>query len=304
MKLLKWFFPSLLLTMAVVATAGYLYLYVLPTGPERTATRPMLDGKDSFVMRAYQHTDRKTIRVWSYKPQQWTENDPVLFVMHGMGRNAEEYLDAWQPIAEERRLLLIAPEFESKFARVITNDYQEGNLWSYFGWSNPESEWAFTVVENIFDHVNRVNGFSVDGYSIFGHSAGGQFVQRMVAAKSGARIKTAIAANAGSYSFMDEAVPYPYGLGALYPDVGSAFAKRLIILLGELDNSADAGGRLDQTEPAMRQGGSRLERGQNFFASAEASAAQQDLQFNWRLQVVPGVGHDFRRMSAVAATFF
>lgn len=79
--------------------------------------------------------------------------------------------------------MLVAPEFENKFYNVVTNDYQEGNLKSYFGWSNPESEWAFTVVENVFDHVNTVNGLSLDRYDIFGHSAGGQFVQRMVALK-------------------------------------------------------------------------------------------------------------------------
>ena len=53
-------------------------------------------------------------------------------------------------MAEQQRLMLVAPKFDSKFYRLVTNDYQVGNLESYFGLFNPESEWAFTVIENIF----------------------------------------------------------------------------------------------------------------------------------------------------------
>ena len=137
MKVFKWLVSSVLLITVVIVAVGYLYLYILPTGPERTEAKPFATGKDSFVINAYQHTDRKTIRVWTYKPAKWTPADPVLFVMHGMGRNAEDYLDAWTELAEQKGIMLVAPEFASKFYRVITNDYQEGNLESYFGWQNP-----------------------------------------------------------------------------------------------------------------------------------------------------------------------
>lgn len=301
MKLVKWFLATLLLMVIGISVVGYLFLYVLPTGPERTAAEPIPVGKHSFVINAYRHTDRKTIRVWTYKPQQWTPDKPVLFVMHGMARNAESYLDAWTDIAEQQGFFLVAPQFDSKFYRVITNDYQEGNLQSYFGWQNPESEWAFTVVENIFDHLNAVNGLSVGSYDIFGHSAGGQFVQRMVMLKPDARIRTAIAANAGTYTFADHKVRYPYGLNGVQADLTRSFNKRLILLLGELDNNA-VQGQLDQTDNAMLQGAHRFERGRNFYQSASVLATQQDLGFNWRLQPVPGVGHDFKAMSAAAAS--
>ena len=124
MKFLKWF---VVLTVVIVVI-GYLYLYVLPAGPERTEAKPFPVGKSSFVMDAFRHTDRKTIRIWTYRPQQWTENDTVLFVMHGMGRNAESYLDAWVDIAERQRIMLVAPEFASMFYKIAMNDYQEGNV--------------------------------------------------------------------------------------------------------------------------------------------------------------------------------
>lgn len=301
MKFIKWCFAALLIMVGGISVIGYLFLYVLPTGPERTAAEPIPVGKHSFVINAYRHTDRKTIRVWTYKPQQWTPDKPVLFVMHGMARNAESYLDAWTEIAEQKGLLLVAPQFDSKFYRVITNDYQEGNLHSYFGWQNPESEWAFTVVENIFDHLSAVNGWSVGSYDIFGHSAGGQFVQRMVMLKPDARIRTAIAANAGTYTFADKTKPYPYGLAGVQADLARAFKQQLILLLGELDNNAEQG-QLDQTDRAMQQGAHRFERGSNFYQSASALATQQGVVLNWRLQPVPGVGHDFKAMSEAAAS--
>ncbi|MDY6926030.1 MAG: hypothetical protein SWN10_02915 [Pseudomonadota bacterium] len=300
MRVFKWLVSSVFLITVVIVAVGYLYLYVLSTGPERTEAKPFATGKDSFVINAYKHTDRKTIRVWTYKPAEWTPADPVLFVMHGMGRNAEDYLDAWTELAEQKGIMLIAPEFASKFYRVITNDYQEGNLKSYFGWQNPESEWAFTVVENVFDHVNTVNGLSLDGYLIFGHSAGGQFVQRMVAMKPQSRINKAIAANAGTYSFMEEEAPYPYGLGDVNYNLQGSFAKNLVVLLGELDNNAQQG-RLDQTEMAMEQGANRLERGANFFQASKTVAGNNGFDFNWQIQVVPDVGHEYKRMSEAAA---
>ena len=300
MKVLKWFLVSFVLLTVAIVVFGYFYLYVLPTGPERTELKPFPVGKDSFVIDAYRHTDRKTIRVWTYKPQQWTQDDSVLFVMHGMGRNAEDYLDAWIETADQKGIMLIAPEFDSKFYRIATNDYQEGNLRNYFGRANPKDEWAFTVIENIFDHTNTINALSLDGYDIFGHSAGGQFVQRMVALTPDSRIRTAIAANAGTYAFTDATVDYPFGLRSVPHDLSRSFRKNLIVLLGELDNNAQQG-RLDQRDVAMKQGSHRLERGTNFFNAAQASAEDQGMAFNWRLQVVPEVGHNYRKMSAAAA---
>ncbi|MBB3167083.1 hypothetical protein [Simiduia aestuariiviva] len=301
MKLIKWALTSILLSVAILASLGYIYLYVMPKGPDRTEVSTIPSGKDSFVINAYRHTDRKTIRVWTYKPEKWAQDKPILFIMHGMSRNAESYLDAWSDIADQKGLMLIAPEFESKFYKVITNDYQEGNVRSYFGWSNPEDEWAFTVIENIFDYVNSTNGLSISSYDIFGHSAGGQFVQRMIALKPDARIRKAIAANAGSYAFMSNTVPYPYGLDSVKHNLDKSFEKQLVILLGELDNNAQQG-KLDQTSAATNQGADRLERGKNFFLSSQATATERGTAFSWSLQLVPNVGHNYKKMSEVAAT--
>ena len=291
--------------LAILFLLALLYAYteLLPQGPERTALGPTDSGKSSFVMNAHQKSDRRTLRVWTYLPDGWTEADPVLFVMHGMGRNAEDYLDTWTQTADQKRILLIAPAFDNRFARYVTRDYQEGNVKSVFGQANPEDEWAFTVIENIIDRLNTENGWSITAYDMFGHSAGGQFVQRMVMLKPDARIRRAIAANAGSYTFIDEAVSYPYGLKSVPHDIAKSLSTDLVILLGEQDNTATPG-RLDASSLAMAQGEHRLHRGTNFFSSAREYAAENGLQSNWSLETVPDVGHDYKKMSAAAASLF
>lgn len=300
MKILKITILSFLTIVAFLVVFGYLYLYVLPKGPELTTPKPLEIGKGNFVMSSYKHTERKSIRVWTYKPDSWEPGNTVLFVMHGMARNAENYLDAWVDIAERKNILLIAPEFENEFYRVTTNDYQEGNLQTFFGVKNPESEWSYTVIENIFDYINENNDFSLDGYSMFGHSAGGQFVHRMVLLGPTNRIKKAIAANAGFYTFTDVSTDYPYGLQNINAPLEKSFSTDLTVLLGELDKSAELG-KLRQTKNAMVQGGHRLERGTNFFNFAQEVSNRKKLEFNWRLQVVPNVGHNYKKMSEAAS---
>lgn len=295
-KILIYIFSFLIMLII----GGYIYLYVLPKGPEITEPNEISIGKDSFVIYAYENSERKSIKVWTYKPVSWKDQDKIVFVMHGGGRNADDYLDAWVELAENNNLLVIAPEFENKFSKYTTNDYQEGNLFTFFGTRNPESEWAYTVVENIFDHIKTVNDITNSHYDIFGHSAGGQFVHRMIMIMPESRIKTAIAANSGFYNFPDENLIFPYGFKKtdikLNTEIQTAYQKRLIILLGELDNDPSLG-TFRTTDLAMQQGAHRLERGTNFFNANKKLSEQNEWSFNWAIDTVKNVGHDYRKMS-------
>ena len=91
-------------------------------------------------------------------------------------------------------------------------------------------------IEDIFDAVRNANGFSRARYDIYGHSAGAQFLHRLVLFKPAARYRVAVAANAGWYAMPDFAVSYPYGLGAsgLSPaGLARAFGRHLVLLLGD-----------------------------------------------------------------------
>lgn len=291
-KVILYTFSILLL----LSIAAYTYLYVLPKGPEITETSEINIGIDSFVIYAYKDSERKSIKVWTYKPENWKDKDKIVFVMHGGGRNADDYLNAWVELADKNKLLIIAPEFENKFSKYTTNDYQEGNLFTFFGTKNPKSEWAFSVVENIFDHIKSVNNITNEQYDIFGHSAGGQFVHRMVMLMPESRIGTAIAANSGFYTLPDENLEFPYGLKNTETDLQKAYQKRLIFLLGELDNDPSLG-TFRTTDLAMEQGAHRLERGTTFFNANEELKNKNNLAFNWEMDTVENVGHDYEKMS-------
>ena len=71
-------------------------------------------------------------------------------------------------------------------------------------------KWTFSAIEHIFDDIRARTGSSCEKYSIFGHSAGSQFVHRMVLFRNDLRIEYAVAANAGSYTLPSFETKFPY----------------------------------------------------------------------------------------------
>lgn len=95
-RIVKALKKVLLITVFLIVfllISGYTYLYVLPKGPDMTETRALKSESDSFVMYAYKNSQRKSIRVWTYKPDAWKSGGKILFVMHGGGRNADDNLE-------------------------------------------------------------------------------------------------------------------------------------------------------------------------------------------------------------------
>ena len=230
--------------------------------------------------------------VWSYRPKDLPAARPILFVMAGTRRDAQRYRDEWQSYAERFKALLLAPEFSAELFPG-RRAYNLGGFDLTNGASSIPRDSAFAIIEKIFDYARPLAGLTSERYRIYGHSAGAQFVHRMVLFDPRARIDTAVAANAGWYTMTDFSVGFPYGLkdSQIRPDdLKPAFGKRLIIALGENDN--DPNDRvLNRSARAMRQGAGRLERGGNFFRQAEHTAARLGAPFNWQLLTVPGAGH-------------
>jgi poly(3-hydroxybutyrate) depolymerase len=241
--------------------------------------------------------------VWYWAPDGQAAAAPVLVVLHGFQRNAEAYRDAWLPYAARHGVLLLVPEFNQK-DHAGPRAYEVGNM------RNPErtaflpsGDWAFSAIEQVFDAARQKFLSGQDRYSLYGHSAGGQLVHRMLTFMPEARIETAIAANAGAYTMPWPEERFPYGLrGAPWTEAGLArlLAHRLILLLGEADT--------DETHPvllkspeALRQGRHRLERGQTYYREGREMAASLASPFGWELVTVPGVGHSNTAMAAAAA---
>ena len=260
------------------------------------------EGPGKMLLQDTRVGQSRPLRVWYYRPRGFAPDSRILFVMHGLGRNADGYRDAWIPHAEKYTVLLIVPEF-SRLHFPDDEQYNLGNMIAKDGRPVPREEWSFAVIDRVFAHVRDATKTNRKTYSIFGHSAGAQFVHRLLTFTKTIQVEMAVAANAGWYTLPLFSEPFPYGLGGTSlaeTDLRENFAKRLVILLGDADtnpNNKD----LRRTSEAMRQGKHRFARGQHYFRVSEAEAKRLGADFAWRLATAPGVGHSNKQMSEHAA---
>lgn len=243
------------------------------------------------------------ITVWTHRPKELAPNAPVLFVMHGVQRNGRHYRDQWQPYAERANALLLVPEF-SALSFPGAAGYSAAKL-DMASDGTGVTVAIYTAIEEIFDRAKAFAGVETPEYRIYGHSAGAQFVHRLVTLNRRARLKVALAANAGWYLMPDLDVNFPYGLkgsGITAANLKEAFAKELIVLLGEDDNDPRHPS-LNRGAHQMRQGPHRFARGQKFFHTAQDAAAKLKTSFAWKLSTVAGAGHDNSKMAPAAVTW-
>ncbi|WP_376705394.1 hypothetical protein RQ479_13085 [Mesorhizobium sp. ISC25] len=114
--------------------------------------------------------------------------------------------------------------------------------------------------------------------------------------------KRVVVANPSTYVLPSLAEAAAYGLGCLpsgcvytadqaSQELKAYLALPLTIYLGE-DDTGDVD--LNEGAAAMRQGETRLDRGQFTFELAQAVATANGWPLNWRLLILPGVGHSAR----------
>ncbi|WP_378954624.1 alpha/beta hydrolase [Pelosinus sp. sgz500959] len=261
-------------------------------------------GAGMFTMSETTGVNNDNLRVFYYRPSTWTPEKEIVIVLHGVQRNAEEYRNQWEKYADTYNLLVICPDFSAdKYPGV--GYYNVGNMMNTDnenGIVQSREKWIFPVIDRVFDEVHARVSATTDTYTLFGHSAGAQFVHRYFLFSLESKAKKIISANAGWYTMPDREAPFPYGLKNIAitnEDLAKAFAKPVTILLGE--NDVKTGGVLRHTELADGQGINRFERGNNFFAMAKDKAEALGVPFNWKLITVPGVGHSDGGMAAAAA---
>lgn len=171
--------------------------------------------------------------------------------------------------------------------------YQRGNLRDENKNLNPESQWTFSAIDPIFDHVKKLTGNTQQTYTFYGHSAGSQFVHRAMLFKQDLKANRFLPANAGWYTYADLDIEYPYGLKGT--DVTEAQLKQVlqqdvVVLLGDQDSDPNHKS-LKRSKGVKLQGPHRFARGQAFFENARANAEKYGVEFGWTLRVIPGVAH-------------
>ncbi len=285
-KILCVFFSLLLFATASVAFA-----------------RELPVGESIYEMEEPTGATSAPISVYCYRSASWAPGRPIVFVFHGMNRNADDYRASWEGFADTDGLLIVCPEFtDSKYPG--SRYYNTGNIMDKTngkGHLQPKDEWVFPVVDRVIRDVKERMGAGNSPVAVFGHSAGAQMVHRYALFGGPTEAALIMPANAGWYTMPDENVRFPYGLDGVPlsdEELAAAFAKPVVILLGEADTKRTE--NLRQTPEADAQGMNRLERGKNFFAIAQEKAIEMGVPFNWQAATVSGVGHDGAAMADAA----
>ncbi len=265
------------------------------------------------------------------RPHSFSSSSPILIVIPGAGRNSDDYRDAWIDAACSSGTLVAAlgyPEDRYDFAA-----YNMGGTITNLQFDNPSfsrvsetattitlddedirfdvvanrPDWIFDDFDRVFEKLVQTTNSEQETYDIFGHSAGGQILHRFAIFAPRSKARVIIAANSGFYTFPDLSRAVPTGLqgtGLTATDVSQAFGERLVLMLGALDNDDQAGGTLLHTPYIDEsQGLGRLDRGRRFYEHAHDEAKKIEAAFHWQLQVVDGIGHNYRAMSAAAADY-
>ncbi len=272
----------------------------------------------------------KSIQVHYHKPSGFHADSPILLVIPGAGRNGDQYRDAWVAASEKFGVLVLSPVYPE--ADYDFGMYHMGGVMKNFALrQSPRVEptpngrvlfaddedfaydvnldretWLFRDFDGIFATARDAVGAKATAYDIFGHSAGGQILHRLALFYPETQANRILASNSGFYTLPSPEFGLPFGVSefAMKDDqLARALGKNLILFLGELDNADETRGTLLRTPKADRQGLHRLERAYHCIAVADTLAARLGVQHNWAIEVVPGVGHDYRKMSLAAAQY-
>lgn len=285
-----------------VGLAAVLVLFGVPAAlffaqPDPAADQAITAG--SFVFTGWEGPD---LPVYYQLPDRVTPDTPVVFVMHGVNRDADRYRDEWASLARRHGFIAVVPQFgQADFPG--SRGYNTGYFSEEDGTPRPRNLWSFAAIEPLFDDVRQRFGTRVARYSIYGHSAGAQFVHRFVLFMPEARIDQAVSANAGWYTMPDMQTGFPYGLGDAPVDeaaLSAALGKQVTVLLGTADTDR-ADPDLRKTPEADAQGPHRFARGQQFYANARQAAERLETPFGWSIRTVPDVGHSNGKMAKAAA---
>lgn len=259
-------------------------------------------GAGSYVFADPRPGPTRSITVFTYRPRSFAPTSPILIVMHGRNRNGADYRDHWREEAERRGFLVVTPEFsEAQYAHP--HEYNYGAMMRADGSPRPREEWLFPVLDKVFEDARRRAGSRRERYFLFGHSAGGQLVHRLVTFAWSPRIERAVSANAGSYTLPLVEEAFPFGLGGTAfreDDLRGLLSRPMLVLLGDQDTDPDHY-QLPKEPGAMRQGPFRMARGLHYMETGRREAERLGVALEWKVATAPGVAHSAGHIAPFAA---
>ena len=251
---------------------------------------------DKFTFTSWNKPD---LDVFYHLPKTIDNDTKVLFVVHGNTRNADDYLNSWIRLTKDKNIAIFAPHFKrSSFISFNTLQMSTSN-----GKIRTDTDlYLHNSIDTLFKYIKAKFKLNDKLYDIYGHSAGAQFVHRYLLMSDNPSVNKAVAANAGWYTFLNGA-DFPYGvknppISLTDYNVINFLRTNLYILIGT--NDIDVDSSINKSKGAQKQGINRLQRAKNFFTYTESIVEQNNLEFKWKYQAVPGAPHSNKVMSKAA----
>ena len=251
---------------------------------------------DKFTFTSWNKPD---LDVFYHLPKTIDNDTKVLFVVHGNTRNADDYLNSWIRLTKDKNIAIFAPHFKrSSFISFNTLQMSTSS-----GKIRTDTDlYLHNSIDTLFKYIKAKFKLNDKLYDIYGHSAGAQFVHRYLLMSDNPSVNKAVAANAGWYTFLNGA-DFPYGvknppISLTDSNVKKFLSTNLYILIGI--NDIDVDSSINKSKGAQKQGINRLQRAKNFFTYTESIVEQNNLEFKWKYQAVPGAPHSNKVMSKAA----
>lgn len=281
---------------------GYIVIFAILSVIECYGTGVWPSGEGCFRYNMPSGEVSDTLDVFYYIPDAYDRTSmPVVVGFHGNDRDCSYWIETWKEYADKKGFMFFIPWFTHD--SFPTRRYQEVGVKDESGYILPARYRTSALVDSLLCHILRYSGTTDKKVTIYGHSAGGQFVHRFMLLDDSPFVKKAIIGNPGWFTFPDIEENYSYGIKDLQCagniPVRNMLGKNIILQLAEGDTIRES--FLRKTPEADRQGRNRLERGNRYFETIKSVADENHWDFNWRRVYVPNVGHDAVAMSRHAA---
>ncbi len=227
---------------------------------------------------------------WVALPTRSSRQARLAVVLHGVRRNAREYLETWREWSQRTHRPVLAPHFDER-NWPGAQAYNLGNVLTDDGTVKPRRMWAFTALGHLIVETQSRAGLTDATWDLFGHSAGAQLAHRFALLQADPTLSRVAVAGAGWFTVPDPGIDWPYGtrhpaLGVDQAALTRWLRRPLVLLRGEHDRHRDEHLRVGPAADA--QGRTRWDRAAHMLAVGLA----QDPDCRWELVEVAGAGHN------------
>jgi poly(3-hydroxybutyrate) depolymerase len=218
---------------------------------------------------------------------------PLVVVVHGTARRAQQLRDAWTPFSEQHQAVIVTPLFPA-------------------GINGPDDLDSYKFIEDhgirfdqilfrLLDEVAARWSLDVSRFYLAGHSGGGQYTNRMLLLHPG-RLAGAVVSAPGRITLIDPDQPWPRGTAntrarfGLDIDETAIAAVPILLTAGEHDKGTEAlHGQHDASQTGY--GATRVARLGTLAENLRAHSA------SIKLELAPGARHHGDPTLAIAHRF-